>query len=242
MIAPVKHISPDNFETIYTELRKWEKRIYTDKEVSQLPVVSSTHPHYKEWQLRQASSKKLIDYLKRKKQPVDILEIGCGNGWLSHKLADISGSKVIGTDINFTEVQQAARVFHYVPNLHFVYGHAESEVFEDSQFDVIIFAASIQYFPSLKEIIRKTLKLLKPHGEIHILDSPFYTLSEIDAARQRSILYYQSAGFPEMANWYFHHRLHDLEGFKYSIFYNPNTLLNKFLRNKNPFYQISIKL
>ena len=241
MIAYNEHTIPeDDFEKIYIQLRKLEGRVYSDEEVALLPDIQETHSHYKEWRLRKKSSEKLIDYLKRKK-PADILEIGCGNGWLSRKLADIPGTRVIGTDINFTEAQQAARVFHFIPNLHFIYGHAESGMFEDSQFDVIIFAASIQYFPSLKEIIRKTLRLLKPIGEIHIIDSGFYTLSEIDAARHRSLLYYHAAGFPEMSKWYFHHRLHDLEGYKYSILYDPNSLLNKFLRNKNPFHWICIK-
>src|SRR5258705_7764836 len=100
MIAPVKHINPDNFEILYTRLRQWERRIYSDKEVTQLPVVASTHPFYKEWQLRKESSKKLIDYLKKRNQRTDILEVGCGNGWLSSKLAGIKKSNVIGVDIN----------------------------------------------------------------------------------------------------------------------------------------------
>jgi ubiquinone/menaquinone biosynthesis C-methylase UbiE len=241
VISAVHHITANDFEKLYLQLRQKEGRIYVDEEVARLPVIDPTHQHYKEWLLRKESSQKLISYLKRRKQPLDILEIGCGNGWLSHKLSAIPHSKVIGSDINFTEIQQAAKIFSKIPNLHFVYGQAESEVFEDGQFDVIIFAASIQYFSSLKEIIWKTLRLLKPDGELHIIDSPFYTLSGFDAARQRSLFYYQSAGFPEMANWYFHHKLHDLKNYKYSILYDPNSLLNKFLQNKNPFYWISIK-
>lgn len=237
----LKNSIPGDFETIYTEVRKWEKRIYTDEEVAQLPVISSAHPHYKEWRIRKESLKKLITYLKRIKQFTDILEIGCGNGWLSHRLADLPRTKVIGTDINFAEIQQAARVFQHITNLHFLYGDAEADIFQNNQFDVIIFAASIQYFPSLKEIIGKTLKLLKPNGEIHIIDSHLYTLSELEAAKQRSLRYYQSAGFPEMANRYFHHRLYDLEGYKYSILYDPKSVFNRLLKNKNPFYWISIK-
>ena len=56
MITPVKHINTDNFETAYIRLRKWEKRIYADEEVAQLPVVTATHLYYKEWQLRKESS------------------------------------------------------------------------------------------------------------------------------------------------------------------------------------------
>src|SRR5258706_245630 len=120
-----------------------------------LPDIDKTHQYYKEWQIRKASSQKLTAHLKRKKRPLDILEIGCGNGWLSNQLASIPESKVIGTDINFIEVQQAARIFYYKPNLHFIYGHADSGIFEDKQFDIIIYAASIQYFFSLDETMSK---------------------------------------------------------------------------------------
>lgn len=230
-----------DFEKLYTQLREREGRIYTDNEVVNLPEITVTHPHYKEWLIRKESSQKLINLLKKTNQPLDILEIGCGNGWLCHRLAEIPESKVIGTDINFTEVQQAARVFYYKPNLHFIYGHAGSDVFDDSQFDVIIFAASIQYFASFGKTIKNALRLLKRKGNIHIIDSPFYTLAKLADARQRSHLYYEEAGFPEMANQYFHHSLEELQVYNYSIHYDPNSLFNKFLRHKNPLHWISIK-
>ena len=242
MILSSPNIIPGDFEKLYIRLREKEKRIYTDEEVAQLPAIAATHPHCKEWQMREESSKKLIDYLKKRNHPTDILEPGCGNGWFARGLSTIPGSKVIGTDINFTEMQQAARVFHAIPNLHFIYGHVESGMFEEKQFDIIVFAASIQYFSSLTEIINSALKLLKPTGEIHIIDSHFYSLAELGAAKQRSLLYYQSAGFPELADWYFHHNLDDLDGYNYSVLYDPESLLNRFLRNKNPFPWIRIQL
>jgi ubiquinone/menaquinone biosynthesis C-methylase UbiE len=233
-------IAPD-FESLYIRLRQKEGRMYTDEEVAQLPSITSSHQHFKEWQLRKDSSQKLVDHLKKRNKPYHILEIGCGNGWLSHQLSTVPQSNVIGTDINFAEVQQAAKVFEKNTNLHFIYGNAESDLFQEKQFDVIVFAASIQYFPSFTEIIRNTLKLLKPNGEIHIIDSHFYPLSGIGAAKQRSLLYYQAAGFPEMAHLYFHHVLDDLEQFNHSILYDPTGLFNRFLRNKNPFHWICIR-
>jgi len=235
------HIIPADFEMIYTRLRQKEGRVYTDEEVAQLPVIAAIHTHYQEWLVRKASSQKLIDHLKKKNKPLDILEIGCGNGWLSHRLSAIPGSKVIGTDINFTEIQQAASVFQHIPNLHFIYVQIEPEVFKEKKFDKIVFAASIQYFASLRETIKSTLELLKPDGEIHIIDSPFYSLTELLAANQRSRHYYESVGFPEMADFYFHHSLDDLKNYYYKILYDPNSLLNKLLRNKTPFHWICIQ-
>jgi hypothetical protein len=106
---------------------------------------------------------------------------------------------------------------------------------------VIVFAASMQYFESLHETINNTLKLLKPGGEIHIIDSPFYSPAELKAARLRTTHYYESVGFPEMVDCYFHHSYDELETYNYSIRYDPKAILNKFLRNKNPFPWIRIQ-
>lgn len=240
MTSSDTHIISGDFENLYIQLRKNEGRVYTDEEVATLPEISEAHPHYNEWQLRRQSCRKLISHLQKKQQPLKILEIGCGNGWLSHHLSAIHGSKVIGTDINFTELQQAAKVFQDIPNLHFIYGDIESGLFEESQFDRIVFAASIQYFSSLNKIITESLKLLKSNGELHIIDSHFYSMAELNAAKQRSLLYYQAAGFPELADWYFHHRLDDLRQFDYSTLYDPHSVFNRFLQNKNPFPWILI--
>lgn len=237
-----KHIVPSDFETLYIRLREQEGRIYSDEELVHLPEIPAAHSHYEEWRIRKDSSQKLITHLKKKNKPLEILEIGCGNGWLSRKLSTIPGSKVIGADINFTEIQQAARVFQNVPNLHFMYAHIEPGVFKEKKFDSIVFAASIQYFSSLGDTIKKTLRLLRPGGEIHILDTHFYTPADISEAKHRSVLYYESAGFPEMAAYYFHHSFDELQDFNYSILYDPKRLFNKFIPNKNPFYWICIKV
>lgn len=241
MIISVQHTVPGDFEKLYIQLRQKEGRIYTDEEVARFPEIAETHLHHKEWQIRNESSQKLFDYLKRKKHSWDILEIGCGNGWLSAKLAGLKGSMITGIDINTQELEQAKRVFGNIPNLQFYYGGINELKEGEMQFDVIVLAATIQYFPSLKKIIEPAMKYLNQNGELHIIDSHFYSISELGGAKQRSLLYYEIAGFPEMAYWYFHHSLDELENYNYTILYDPSSLFNRFLRNKNPFYWIRIK-
>ena len=236
-----QHITQVDFETLYTQLREKEGRIHPDEEVAQLPMVSPAHPHYKEWLIRKDSSQKLVSWLKKKKKPLDMLEIGCGNGWLSHKLSTIPRSMVIGTDINFSEIQQAARVFQHAPNLHFIYTYAEPGIFKEKRFDIVIFAAAIQYFESFPETIKNALNWLKQDGEIHILDSPFYSAMEVSPARQRSRDYYESKGFPGMIDYYFHHSFEELKKFNYEILYQPGKLIKRFTGNKNPFPWIVIR-
>lgn len=230
----------NDFEKQYILLRAKEKRIYTDEEVKQIPNISKHHPHYKEWLMRKDSFQKLFNYLQAKKQPLKILEIGCGNGWLSNRLTQIAGAEVTGFDINFTELQQAAKVFKTNTSLHFVYG-SDNIYMLQQKFNVIVFAASLQYFSSVEKIIKTAMQLLYKNGEIHITDTQFYTSSQLQAARQRTYDYYNSLGFAQMSTYYYHHQLKELEQFNFSMLYNPLSFINRFKKNKNPFPWVVVK-
>lgn len=146
--------------------------LYSDREVAQLPYLVAGHPRSRDWVGRITSSNRLLRYLSTYKKAAGILEIGCGNGWLSRRLADVPGSRVIGLDPNLGELRQAARVFRKQRNLKFIYGEFYSDVLKELSFDIIVVAATIQYFPSLPELVQDALGYLRPHGELHILDSP----------------------------------------------------------------------
>lgn len=229
------------FEKTYIELRQKEGRMYSDEELLHLPVVSKGHPHYTEWQIRRRSCNRLIHHLEKKHSLLKILEIGCGNGWMAHQLALTAGSTVLATDINFTELQQGARVFSHIANLQFMYCDIHSEILSRMEFDCIVFAACIQYFPSLPEVIALSMQRLRPNGEIHILDSPFYKPAAIEQARRRTLEYYCAMGFPELSGHYHHHAMTELEDFSYELLYQPSSFQHYLLQNKNPFPWICIK-
>ena len=230
-----------DFPQQYFLLRKREGRVYSDKEVVSLPEINKEHTHYHEWQIRKQSSDRLVRHLVSKKKVLQILEVGCGNGWLSAKLSAIPLSRVIGIDINAEELNQAKRVFNQIGNLEFFNCSLQEEMLSNYKFDIVVFAASIQYFSSLEKALNDTLNRLKPGGEIHIIDSHFYKENEIDAARMRSNEYYRAIGFPEMSDQYFHHSFEELKLYQYDILYDPNSIINKLKRNKNPFYWICIR-
>jgi len=229
-----------NFEQQYLLLRKKEERIYTDNELINLPHINKAHPHYKEWLLRKHTADKLISALKNQKRFLEILEVGCGNGWLTNRLSRQVNSKVTGLDINSTELEQAARVFKDNTACTFVYGDIRSGLLNHKKFDVIIFAASIQYFSSLKEILGASQKFLKEGGAIYITDTHFYTETTIEEARQKSKSYFTSLGYSGMSAMYFHHSLRELNNFHPVILYDPTSFKNRFVRSRSLFYRISI--
>jgi len=232
-------IANTDFEDSYIALRKKENRIYSDDEVFQLPKISQKHPHYKEWLIREESMKRLVTLFEKKNKTLKILEVGCGNGWLSNNLSGIENAEVTGLDINSIELQQAERVFKN--NLHLKFVHGKLDSLFHGKFDVVLFAASIQYFRSIEQTVNIALQHLNESGEIHIIDTHFYKKEELTNARTRSADYFAVNGFPAMTDHYFHHCFEELISFNFKVLYKPSFVKRKFFGNNNPFPWICIK-
>ncbi|MBK7438159.1 MAG: class I SAM-dependent methyltransferase [Saprospiraceae bacterium] len=150
-----------------------------------------------------------------------MLDLGCGNGWFTNQLAKNVPGQYLGLDINSHELYQAARMFS-TTHCRFAYGDIFSQALPHRFFDMIILNASIQYFQSLPRLIERCRLLLTVHGQIHILDSPFYNSSQAaEQARQRSESYYLNLGIPQMALYYHHHTWGSLSGYKIEVLYDP---------------------
>jgi ubiquinone/menaquinone biosynthesis C-methylase UbiE len=221
------------FEDRYTGLRSLESRFYDDVAVGRLPDIDPSHPTAREWSMRKRSANRLIKHL-RANQPQTILEVGCGNGWLINRIHSVTKSVCVGVDVSEAELNQASRVFGHGERLHFIYADIFSEVFDKPMADAIILASTIQYFPDAKELIGQLLGFLNPEGQIHIFDSPFYTKNSSAAAEDRTEKYFKEMGHEEMRKHYFHHTWDELNGFQYSVIYNPNSFLRKIERQITP--------
>lgn len=228
------------FEQLYMQVRRKEKRIYDTEALTRLPETPANHIHKKEWLIRKASSDRFIRYLQKKEGHVRLLEVGCGNGWLSHRIAASLGAEVTGLDINRPELEEAREIWKDQDNLKFIFGDIRNGIFPAPGFDIILFAASIQYFPSLPEIIGSAKRLLNKDGEIHILDTKFYGESEISKAADRTRSYYHALGYPDMAALYHHHSWQSLQAFRYRLLFRPGAFMQRLRGNKNLFPWIMI--
>ncbi|KOY88100.1 hypothetical protein AD998_07215 [bacterium 336/3] len=228
-----------DFENIYLKVREKENRVYTDTEVSQIPFVNEYFPNYQEWLLRQESSKRFLTYIQGLKNQT-ILEVGCGNGWLLNYLAtNVPENTYMGLDMNVLELEQAARVFEN-KQISWVYGDIEKHIFPPKSFNIIYIASSIQYFADINGLIDKLSILLKPKGQIHIFDSPFYTRDQKEEAKKRTLQYYTELGFSEMAKYYHHHTWETLQKDEYRILYKPANWKNWLNISHSPFPWIRI--
>jgi ubiquinone/menaquinone biosynthesis C-methylase UbiE len=214
---------------LYLRVREKEGRLYSDGIVARLPSIPEDHPLANEWRARSASASRLTRYLSRRSKPLFTLDLGCGNGWLSNLLYR-SGHRVIGVDQNRYELKQAARVFSQNSKLSFLEADIFCAPFKSNYFDVILLSSVIQYFRDLPALLKALSRYLKPHGEIHIMDSPLYADTEIEAAVHRTQQYYSTLGFPEMAEQYFQPRISDLKAFEPTRLYQPHPLILRLKR------------
>lgn len=212
---------------LYLAVREREGRLYADEVVARLPEVDRSHPHRAEWRARAASARRLIAYFQRQSRSLTILELGCGNGWLASALAGLPGSRVYGLDTNGLELTQAVRVFD---GTAFLAADVLRPPFPDRAFDAVVMASSVQYFDDLGGLLRALKPLLRPGGEVHIVDSPVYADEEVPAARRRSAAYYGDLGIPAMAGRYHHHTWAALMGFDFDILYDPSSVLSRLRR------------
>jgi ubiquinone/menaquinone biosynthesis C-methylase UbiE len=230
------------FEKLYVALRLKEGRIYPDDMVKGLPMAGGLHPLSGEWRKRRISTEKLVKHIRQKNKAA-VLEIGCGNGWLTHHLNRELKVACCGVDINEQELVQAARVFNSATDLCFVHGDIMSPAFDAVRADVIVLASSIQYFGDVTALVERLLSLLYEGGEIHILDSPLYSDAGVATARERSKNYFENLGFPGMEKYYHQHSRTVLRKFNQVILHNPDKFITRVrirLAGESPFPWIRI--
>lgn len=196
--------APSAFESIYGAVRQAEGRLLTDEQVRRLPLGKGLK-HEAEWRVRAMGSERLMQALHTMGRGLNVLEVGCGNGWLASVLQE-AGHRVVGIDSFTTELEQAARVFPHGPVF------ARADLFNQSiparHFDVVLFAASLPYFKDAIAALQRAKALIKEKGQVHVIDSMLYSnAEEVMAAVQRSAQYYRAMGFPGMARHYHAHLL-----------------------------------
>ena len=154
-----------------------------------------------------------------------ILDVGCGNGWMAHGLAR-EGFHICAVDLNYFELQQAARIFRETTNATWLYGNVVSDVIPACSIDYVVIASSLQYFADISPLMKSLFRIVRNAGEIHIIDTPFYSAGEKANAARRSTAYFASIGYPGFANHYFHRTYDELRRYSFRVQYRPHRMMN----------------
>ena len=105
------------------------------------------------------------------KEGLNVLDVGCGTGAISKGIARYVGASghVLGIDNTEYFIQAGRENYKSVANLELV--HADLFGFEPQEkFDLIVSARVLQWLSNPKEALGRLKGMLKPGGQISILD------------------------------------------------------------------------
>jgi ubiquinone/menaquinone biosynthesis C-methylase UbiE len=104
-------------------------------------------------------------------QPTDrILDLGCGTGWASRRLARIANAgEVVGLDVADEMLHRAEEASSEFNNIRYVWGSAENIPALDSLFTKVLSVESFYYYADQNKALRELKRVMAPEGQLFIL-------------------------------------------------------------------------
>ncbi len=144
-----------------------------------LPVVRPDHHQAAAWSVRQQTYGTLTRRVLRRfgDRPLAILDLGAGNGWLSHRLAQL-GHRAVAVDWLDDEEDGLGAHKHYASSFVCVQADFDWLPFAARQFDLAIFNGSLHYSPDIAATLGGAVRMLAPGGALLVMDSPLFRRDE----------------------------------------------------------------
>lgn len=138
-----------------------------------LPSVPLGDPHATEWQLRRESFQYLHCQILAAGSQLCVLDVGAGNGWLSHRLASL-GHRLVAVDTLDDDQDGLGACRHYETPFPCVHADFDAPPFAPRQFDLVVFNGSLHYSPDVAATLARARRLLVPGGALVVMDSPMF--------------------------------------------------------------------
>jgi len=184
-LPPVRQAYYAQFMKEYEHIRKEEGRGSNDPEFYRaLPFRDLTQGNSWQWAIRGRTfhhiERTILPELSRKVTPtLAILDLGAGNGWMSHRLARL-GHRPIAVDLLTNSYDGLGAASNYLRDLPDLFPRFQAELdnlpFADEQFDCAIFNASFHYSENYDRTLAEAIRCVRPGGTVVIADSPTYSM------------------------------------------------------------------
>lgn len=173
----------ERFRREYGAHRAAEGRDYWGEELLSLPYLR-TGSLARQWTVRARTFDAFLEHVVRPMgraagRPLQILDLGAGNGWLSYRLS-IEGHGCTAVDIRDDAIDGlgAAAGFLDLTSFERLVASFEGLPLCPDSADLAVFNASLHYSTDLEATIAEAVRVVRPGGRMVILDSPFYARSE----------------------------------------------------------------
>ena len=139
--------------------------------------------------LRQIEWRNMLEWLDPKEDE-KILDIACGGGALSLKIAE-NGCEVYGIDISEVAIKYSKRLAEGEKlACKFKVGSAEDLPYPDGYFDKVVCSSSLEHFKDDIKALKEIHRILKPNGKVVLTTDRFnYPISEKLKEMHREIAY-----------------------------------------------------
>jgi SAM-dependent methyltransferase len=173
--------SLQQFARDYAAHRAEEGRGYAGDELLALPYITSG-PLARQWAVRARSfdafrQRVIQPMAKMLARPLDVLDLGAGNGWLSYRMAQM-GHRALALDIRDDHVDGLGASQSFLQRtdgrMRIAVAGFDAIPADTASFDVAVFNASLHYATDLAAVLAEAVRVVRPGGRIVILDSPVY--------------------------------------------------------------------
>jgi len=104
-------------------------------------------------------------------QPEDrILDLGCGTGWASRRMARVAGrGEVVGLDVADEMLRRAEQASSAFKNVRYVWGSAENIAEADNAFSKVLSVESFYYYADQGKALDELRRVMAPGAKLFIL-------------------------------------------------------------------------
>lgn len=147
-----------------------------------LPYADLSGTNSAAWAMRARTyryfeQKILAPFERRAGRPLDILDLGAGNGWMSYRLS-LRGNRSWALDIFNDARDGLLAAKNYPQPFPLIEAEFDSLPFPASSFDLAIYNSSFHYSVNYSSTLKEAKRCLRRDGRIVILDSPVYRRPE----------------------------------------------------------------
>ena len=168
-----------DFRREYARHRASEGRAFRGNQLRSLPYLAEG-ALASQWAVRARSFETLVDCVLNPESsagPIDVLDLGAGNGWLCHRVAAL-GHRAIAVDIRDDEIDGLGAAADLLVDAAAPFQRVKASFdilpFNQNSFDVVIFNASLHYATDLHRVLTEASRVTRSGGRVAVLDSPFY--------------------------------------------------------------------